>query len=179
MNVIARIALIALALLPIARASNAQGAGSRELTYLVTNLAEAPGTPEAMPHAMDTRIHVVYGGGLPAAATPGGAPAPVVIAGGLYLYGDDSKLMVSATGQEICNPCSFGLSSSDRKATLRLDDLIMASGGFPATVRPGFAVVTLAGADTARVGLLAQYVLSGETPGAQSTCGGGHVTLMK
>ena len=67
----------------------------------------------------------------------------------VYLYDDDGVPMRSATGQDVCNPCSATLSPRHRKLNLSLDEEFDRAGGFPTPqgVVTGYGVIVVGGHD--------------------------------
>src|SRR4030095_1439585 len=66
-----------------------------------------------------------------------------------YLYDEQTgQLMVGAGGTPVCGPCTYQLGGQNRKVSIRLDDLIMSNGGgFDTTVKLGFGVIVVGGAN--------------------------------
>jgi hypothetical protein len=74
-------------------------------TFVLPHVLEKSGTIAAAPDTFDTLLYATYAGDLPGATAGTGATV------NLYLY--DSKTGVPLTGAvaDVCNPCTFDLSS--------------------------------------------------------------------
>lgn len=123
--------------------SHCQGNAPR--TFVAPHVSDAYGSINSTPYSMDTTFVLVYSGGLPYVAGDGGGAMAA-----FYWYDQASGLPArSATGREICNPCSVSLSARTRKQTLNLEDLVLAAGGFPAESKfvAGFGEIVVSGAD--------------------------------
>jgi hypothetical protein len=116
--------------------------------FVIPHVLETSGTILNTQFTFDTTLYVTYAGGLPGTVSSNGATAK------LYLYDSVSgKILKSGSNQDVCNPCMFDLNTTTRKASIRIDDLIVANGGFGTeTNRNAFSVVVLDG-DTANVKL--------------------------
>jgi hypothetical protein len=123
-------------------------------SYVFPHVLEKAGRIQNTPFTFDTEIHAVYVPREPRDPTHGQATGrvhePIRIR--LFLYEDDDATMRSATGEEICNPCEFELSPAAKKLSIRIDDLIVAHGGFPppgagAQVITGYAIMTVSNDD--------------------------------
>ena len=122
--------------------------GLNPRAFVMPHVLETSGTIIDTQFTFDTTLYATYAGGLPGTVSSNGAVAK------LYLYDSlTGQLLKSALNEDVCNPCMFDLSSSARKASIRIDDLIVANGGFGSeTNRNAFSVVVLDG-DTANVKL--------------------------
>jgi hypothetical protein len=120
--------------------------GLEPRAFVMPHVLETSGTILTAQYSFDTTLYATYAGGLPGTVSSNGATAK------LYLYDSLSgNVLKSASNQDVCNPCMFDLNTSTRKASIRIDDLIVANGGFgTATNRDAFGVVVLDG-DTANV----------------------------
>jgi hypothetical protein len=120
--------------------------GLEPRALVMPHIPESSGTIENTQFTFDTTVYATYAGGLPGTVSSNGATAK------LYLYDSLSgNILKSGSGQDVCNPCMFNLNTSARKASIRIDDLIVAHGGFGTeTNRNAFGVVVLDG-DTTNV----------------------------
>jgi hypothetical protein len=120
---------------------------ARAATYVIPHLIEQSGTITNTAFTFDSVLFATYAPGL------GGLPPGAGATLDLYLYDNTGAFMKSGTLQNVCAPCSFALGAT-RKLTITVDTLIMAAGGYGAeTVKLGFAVVNVGGADPSGVGL--------------------------
>src|SRR5207249_2879173 len=117
----------------------------------------------------DTTIYATYTGGLDLGGHGNGQARKSGDADTLklFLYSDDGTNMKSGTGQDVCAPCLFTLDETQRKLSIRVDDLIVAKGGFPAggggaasLIVTGFAVIVVGGDSPDAVNLQAFVVNS-------------------
>ena len=113
--------LLAVLIVTQTRTSSAQVASFR---YTFPHLQERVGrTTQA--NTIDSTIYMTY-----SAAFPGGGPGNVSVS--IYLYdevGDD--ILKSATGVDVCNPCTYPLTTANPSRQLIIDQRIEAKGGFP------------------------------------------------
>ena len=72
----------------------------------------------------------------------------------LYLYDQSSGFLAkSATGQTICGPCTFNLSTGvNRMKTIKIQDLFDNAGGFITPLFTGFAVINISGDENVHLG---------------------------
>lgn len=124
---------------------------SSKRTHVITHVFDTKGNTSKDPFAVDMEIHALYRRGVVGGCGGGNfCPGATVE---LRLYDDAGAPLRGAgaagtPGEEVCNPCTMSLSSTQRKRTLNLDDLITAAGGFgDRQVVLGFAVITVSGGD--------------------------------
>jgi hypothetical protein len=122
--------------------------GLNPRAFVIPHVLETSGTILTTQFSFDTTLYATYAGGLPGTVSSNGATAK------LYLYDSlTGQLLKSALNEDVCNPCMFDLSTSARKASIRIDDLIVANHGFGTeTNRNAFGVVVMDG-DTANAKL--------------------------
>jgi hypothetical protein len=129
-------------------------------TFVLPHVIEKSGTITNTNFTFDTTIFATYGAGLAGGGGGGGGGATV----DLYLHDEATGApMLGADGTAVCNPCAFELSSSARKQSIRIDDLITAKGGFEG-VKLGFGVIVVGGADPDGVALQGFVVNSHTSP---------------
>jgi flagellar hook capping protein FlgD len=117
-------------------------------THVFPHILERPGTIGTTPYTFDTQLFMIYCGGLAGIPGSGGAIAH------LYLFDEATGGPLQSGTADVCNPCTVELgdgaqgTATPRKRVLRIDDLIMAAGGFGgAAEKLGFGVVVVTGAD--------------------------------
>jgi hypothetical protein len=116
-------------------------------TFVMPHVLEKSGTISSATDTFDTEMYATYTGGLAGTTSSNGATVK------LYLYDSNTGTPMMGTTGEVCNPCMFDLTTSTRKLSIRIDDLIVAKGGFGGSpTKEGFAVVVLDG-DTPNVNL--------------------------
>ncbi len=99
--------------------------------FVLPHVLEKSGTINTTQFTFDTQLFLTYSGGL-----AGVGSGPTVGADcSLYLFDTATgHPLLSATSQEVCNPCTFtlgtGANGVARKQSIRIDDLITAKGGF-------------------------------------------------
>lgn len=103
------------------------GGGGAHRTFVVPHVLDRPGRISNTPYTFDTSIFATYGGGLPGAPSGTGATVDV------YLLDDGGGFVTGGGGSDVCAPCSFPLGAGARKATISIDALVEAAGGFGAT----------------------------------------------
>jgi hypothetical protein len=111
--------------------------------------------PQTFPHFVessgsgtDVLVYSTYTGNLAGIVGSGGAELD------LYLYNETTGApLKSAANMDVCNPCLFSLSETERSATISVEDLITANGGFPGNQVNGFGIIVIRGADPANVSL--------------------------
>jgi hypothetical protein len=128
---------------PLGAAARVAGTGSPGLprrAFVLPHVLEKSGTINSTQFTFDTTLFATYVGGLPGSVSSNGATVK------LFLY-DPAGLPLTGSTGEVCNPCSFDLSTSARKTTINVDDLILTRGGGfgGASVKTGFGVVVLDG----------------------------------
>jgi hypothetical protein len=129
-------------------------------TFVLPHMLEKSGRITDTQFTFDTTIFATYTGALAGGGGGGGATLD------LYMYDDATgSLMTGADGRDVCNPCSYNLGgSSPRKQSIRIDDLITASGAFDAAVKLGYGVIVVSGADPENVALQGFVVNSHTSP---------------
>ena len=91
-------------------------------------------------YTLDTIFRFTYAAGQNGIS--GGAGATV----DLYLF-DNSGNALQGISTAVCAPCSYNLSSSQRQFAPRVEDLIVAAGGFQNSTVVGYAMIVVSGAD--------------------------------
>lgn len=109
--------------------------------YLVSHFLEKSGTITNTTYTFDTTLYFVYPGGQAGTTNNGGATVD------LYLFDNSGNPLKSGTSADVCNPCSYSVNSAQRKVSARIDDLIVAAGGFASQVVTGYALILVGGAD--------------------------------
>jgi hypothetical protein len=102
------------------------GTGSSGLesrAFVLPHVLERSGTITDTQFTVDSTLYATYAGGLPGTVSSNGASMK------LYLYDSSSGAPLTGPLGEVCNPCSFDLSSATRKVSIRIDDLIATRGG--------------------------------------------------
>jgi hypothetical protein len=143
---------------PLGATARVPGSGSPGLprrAFVLPHILEKSGTINSTPYSFDTSIFATYVGGLPGSVSSNGATVK------LYLYDSTSGNPLTGATGDVCNPCNFDLSTSARKLTINIDDLIITrGGGFGGVpVKTGFGVVVLDG-DASNVNLESSIVNS-------------------
>jgi hypothetical protein len=123
--------------------------GTRVL--LAPHLFEPSGSIVNQTYSFDTTIYATYVGGQ--AGLPGGTGATV----DFYWYADDGTLLKN-NGNNVCGPCSYNLGAGARKATIKLENLVLAQGAFDTGVKTGFGVLVVGGGDPDGVALTGMTV---------------------
>lgn len=131
--------------------------GAVTTTYVMPHFLDRQGATQDTPFTYDTIFYLTYTGGLAGIPAGGGATAD------FYLYAQGGTEFVrGADGQPVCGPCTFALNGENARETIRVEDLIMARGGFARSVETGHAFIALSGADPDRVNVQALVVNSHE-----------------
>jgi hypothetical protein len=122
-------------------------------TFVLPHVLESSGKITNTLHAFDTDIFMVYGGTTDSAAVD------------VYIYdGQTGDVLKSATGTDVCNPCTRSLRASGPRQSVSLETEILARGGFPGgAVGPleAFAVAVVSG-DTDQVAISAEILYANE-----------------
>ena len=122
------------------------GLSPSERVFVVPRILEKSGTTNSTQYTFDHAIYLNYLGGQ--AGIPDGNGATVEF----YYYDQATNLpMQGGLGTDLCNPCLYQLDSINRKVSIRMDDLIMAGGGFTATVKLGYGIIIVHGPDSMAV----------------------------
>ena len=125
------------------------------VSFMIPHVLEKSGTITTTPNTFDSTLFMTYAGGLP---TGSGTGATV----DLYLFDQNTGGPLQGMTGAVCNPCSQTLDTSNRKLSIRVDDLITSNGGgFDTAVKLGFGVVTIAG-DADNVAI-ESYVINART----------------
>ena len=107
--------------------------------YVMPHFLEKKGLTTNTDFTFDTTVFMTYMTGV---LSGGGTPTTVE----LYLYKNNGDLMTADGGTVVCNPCVRNLSDTKRKESYRLDDLIVARGGFPNNkVITGYGLIVVGG----------------------------------
>lgn len=139
-------------------------AGQMKKAFVLPHILETSGKTASDPFSFDTTLFATYSPGL--AGTSPGDGATVE----LYLYDNSGQALKGKDGTVVCGPCSFDLTSggsgtpAHRKLSVRIDDLIVAKGGFDQNVKLGFGLIVVGGADPDRVALQGFVVNSHTSP---------------
>jgi hypothetical protein len=118
-------------------------------TSLIPRLQGISGRSGKAEFNFDTHIYVTYAGGLGGVKDSG----PVEVALFVFEHTKGQPLK-SATGNDVCNPCSFQLIPQPvSQRRIILHDLIESAGGFGQDVNIGYAVTVVSGsgADTVNI----------------------------
>lgn len=132
--------LFRLALCVLCLAATALPRAATAGAYLVSHFIEKSGTITNTNYTFDTTLYFVYPGGQAGIANNGGANVD------LYLF-DNSGNPLKSGIVDVCNPCSYAVNASQRKVSARIDDLIVAAGGFTSQVVVGYGLILVNGAD--------------------------------
>lgn len=126
-------------------------------SYILPHILETSGDIRFDSFAVDTTICATY--------VSSNTASKVTL--DLYLRDQFGNVM-TAPGGEVCNPCTYNMvsvsSNTPRKLSIRLDDLIVAKGGFAGGVKLGFGIVVVTGGDTDAVNLQTFVVNSHTSP---------------
>jgi len=111
-------------------------------TFVIPHVLEQSGKISNTQFTFDTTMFITYSGGIGDTLNGGGANVD------LFLFDEATgSPMRSASGEEVCNPCSISVGASNRKVSVSIEDLITAKGGFDHDSKTGFGVVVVGGAD--------------------------------
>ena len=91
--------------------------------FSIAHILGTSGNTSTGTFTFDETLFATYTGGQ--AGSPGGAGASV----SLYLYDENSGAPLTNNGITVCVRCTYNLGGANpRKATIRMDDLVMAAG---------------------------------------------------
>lgn len=128
-----------------------QPGGTTRRTWVIPHILERAGRASSEPNTTDVIVSAVCRRGIVAACEPNMRLE-------IYLFDDQGEPTragdSTGTAVAVCNPCTFPLGGNVRKQSVRIDDLITANGGaFDNTVKLGFAIITVTGADVDAVSI--------------------------
>jgi hypothetical protein len=113
---------------------------ARSDVYVIPHVLEIEGRTNVLPYTFDHHLFALYGAGL------GGTPFGTGAVLRLYLYDNSAGNPMQTFGQDVCNPCTFLIGGEyPRKATVHIEDLIDARGGFDTPVKLGTGVLVVEG----------------------------------
>ena len=113
---------------------------SKTKRYVIPHIIERAGAISNTQFTFDTTLFATYTAGL--AGTPAGPGATI----DLYLYDNSTGTPLRNNGTVVCDPCSYNFGgTSPRKQSIKIDDLITATGAFDTTVKLGFGVIVVKG----------------------------------
>lgn len=113
---------------------------ARSDTFVLPHILEQQGLTSSNQYKYDDILYAFYGSGLAGTSGVGNATLE------LYLYDNSAGNPLKTNGNDVCNPCSFNLgAATPRSATIRVEDLINAQGGFDAAIKLGFGVIVVGG----------------------------------
>jgi hypothetical protein len=116
------------------------GSGQTQKTVVFPHALETSGRVATTNFTFDTTIFMTYSGAM---FSP---PTPDQYAQAAWFLLDQTTGLpaVSATGQEVCNPCTFQMGAGNHRVIANVDNLFAAAGGVPATPvqLTGYAVAT-------------------------------------
>lgn len=124
---------------PIGSSGGGGAGGLTSKAFVLPHVLEKSGTINGTQFTFDTTIFANYTAGQ--GGTPDGPGATL----DLYLVDQTGAAPLKNNGADVCNPCSFPLGSSNRKQSIRVDDLITARGAFDASLKLGFGVIVVRG----------------------------------
>jgi len=134
-----------------------------ERTFVLPHVIEKSGRITNSQFTFDTTIFMTYTGGFEDGSRPPGATVD------LYLYSEDSSLLVGAGGSPVCGPCTYQLGSENRRESLQVEELIEQAGGFgPLGLERGYGIVKVGGGDPDAVSVSGFVVNSHAEPGTLS-----------
>lgn len=108
-------------------------------TFVFPHVIEREFTISTQTYTIDTTFYFTFTSGV------GGTPASTGAAVDLYLFGASGTALTN-NGLVVCAPCSYSVGPSQRKQSVRVDELIVARGGsFDSSVKLAYAVVTTSG----------------------------------
>ena len=108
--------------------------------FSIPHIIERAGAISNTQFTFDTTLFATYTAGL--AGTPAGPGATI----DLYLYDNSTGTPLRNNGTVVCDPCSYNFGgTSPRKQSIKIDDLITATGAFDALVKLGFGVIVVKG----------------------------------
>jgi hypothetical protein len=114
-------------------------AGGSQQALVLPWIRESSGTTSS-PNEFDTAIEMVYAAGL------AGLPAGSGVTVDLFLFDDATGLALeSATGAPVCDPYTVTLGPLASKQTMRIHNLIVDAGGFPAGFVGACGVIVTSG----------------------------------
>lgn len=115
-------------------------------TWVVPHVFDTSGTASA--GEFDSYIFFTHNGGIADIVGTGMGSVDV------YLFDDNGQTLVDVGGGDLCAPCSFNLSTSDRTEEANFQNILGNANAFPPSgVFTGFAVVTVEGAEAEAVGI--------------------------
>ncbi len=112
-------------------------------TFVIPHILEKSGTINSATDTYDTNLYITCPSGL------AGLHSGLDHAVSLWLFGSDGTPLRAGSGQSVCAPCAFTLTEGGpgitpaRKLSIRVDDLIVAKGGFGPVPSDGFAVIDI------------------------------------
>lgn len=110
-------------------------------TWLFPHAPMSSGTI-ASPQNFDCTAEFLYGAGLDYGLGLSTDSATI----DFHMFNPDgTPVRASGSANDVCNPCTWVLNSTSPKALVRLDDLIIADGGFPSSVLTPFVIVNETG----------------------------------
>jgi hypothetical protein len=113
------------------------GLRSKAETFVIPHILETSGRITGSQNTFDTTIFATYTAGLFDSQPSSGATID------LYLFDQlTGDLLLSKTGDEVCNPCSFDLDSNSKKLTIKIEDLIREAGGISKNQFGGYGFLT-------------------------------------
>ena len=133
----ALVALLLAALIVTSQVRSSSAQGELVTGYFFPHLVERVGRT-TQPETFDTMIYLTF-----ADTTTGTETVDV------YLYDEkDDSILRSATGVEVCNPCTYVLTADDPTRQISIDHRIEQRGGFPRNRLGMWAFVLARGDDT-------------------------------
>lgn len=108
-------------------------------TYAFPHVFETSGRISNTPYTFDTTMFMTYAG---AVACVGGVEDPLAV--DVYLFANDGSPLRSTGGLDVCNPCTYPIGPANRKASVKVEELIIGAGGMPNAVT-GYAVIVVPG----------------------------------
>jgi len=133
-----------------------QGSRASADTFVFPHVLERSGTIANTPYTFDTTMFMTYS----STAIGGGASVDT------YLFDQATGAPMRVGSTDVCNPCTNDLTVAQSSAWLRVDDCIVAAGGYASEhgVKLGFGVVVVGGQDPDGVNVQGFVVNSHTSP---------------
>lgn len=151
----------------VSEANRALGGGDALLFY--PHIVEQQGTISNTQYTFDTMFNFVATAPYIGMGLKKGAPSTLNKSAGdvsirLYLYDSDGQPALSATATQVAFPAVFTIGYATPKASVTLDTLFQAAGGFASSTFTGYAVVSVSSGDLNDVAAQAFTINSRTSP---------------